>query len=85
MTLIKGMWYSDSGGFMSACTPDCSNCAELVADRAAMVELQCQLNALVDQMEGCLEARQPMSAALGQQLHDLRRRAEFLFRTANQF
>jgi hypothetical protein len=58
---------------------DCRTCAEEAVDRSAIAGLKFDLSAVVDQMAGCLQTRQPMTAELAEQLHDVRRRAELLF------
>ena len=68
-----------AGDSMGSDNQDFSTCAEKPVDLSAIGGLKFDLSAVVDQMAGCLQARQPMTAELAEQLHDVRRRAELLF------
>ena len=68
------------GVSMGSQDQDRSISSDVAAERIAVAGLETDLVAVVDQMAGCLLARRPMTRELAEQLHDVRRRAEFLFR-----
>lgn len=58
---------------------DCSKFGRASLDPAAIGALERDLSAVVEQVEQCLKAQQPITSATAEQLHELRHTAEFMF------